>query len=493
MSLKALSVVSEAYPLVKTGGLADVAGALPGALKPYDVAVTTLMPGYKKVMKALQNGQVLHTYPDLLGAEAKLIAGTAGGLYVIVLDAPELYGRDGGPYLDPTTGKDWPDNWLRFGALGRAAADLAEGRAGELGVDIVHGHDWQGALASAYLHYDGSGVPSIVTIHNIAFPGWFPIETFSRLGLPERAYSIEGVEYFGGVGFLKAGLHTADAITTVSPTYAEEIRTKQFGMGLEGLIKTRQDRVFGIVNGIDTNVWNPASDPNLVTQYDTRTLHLRRQNRRAVEKAFGLAEAFGPIFAVVSRLTTQKGMNVLAGLTDELVAMGGRLALLGSGDTKLETQFIAASNKHRGKIGVTIGYDEALSHLMQGGADAILIPSRFEPCGLTQLYGLRYGCVPVAANTGGLADTIIDANVAAVNAGVATGFLFNGVTPESLTTALHHTIARYANRKIWKSLQEQGMRADCSWAKSGRQYADLYRRFAKANGHGEAASAVHSI
>jgi starch synthase len=479
MSLRALSVVSEAYPLVKTGGLADVAGALPAALKPYDVAVTTLLPGYKPVLKALSRSTVLHSYADLLGCEAKLIAGTAGGLDLIVLDAPELFGRGGGPYLDPSTGKDWPDNWMRFGALGRAAADLAEGKIGDITFDIVHCHDWQGAPTAAYLRYDGASVPTIVTIHNIAFPGWFPPETFSYLGLPQRAFSIEGVEYFGGVGFLKAGLHTADAITTVSPTYAEEIRTEEFGMGLEGLIKARGDRVFGIVNGIDTAVWNPASDPNLVQQYDTRTLHLRRQNRRAVEKAFGLTEAFGPIFCVISRLTTQKGMDVLASLTDDLVAMGGRLALLGSGDTKLETAFIAASNKHRGKIGVTIGYDEALSHLMQGGADAILIPSRFEPCGLTQLYGLRYGCVPVAACTGGLADTIIDANEAAVNAGVATGFLFNGVTRQNLTMAIAHTIARYADRKVWKGLQEQGMRADFSWARSGRQYADLYRRFAK--------------
>jgi glycogen/starch synthases, ADP-glucose type len=490
MSLRALSVVSEAYPLIKTGGLADVAGALPAALKPYDVAVTTLLPGYNKVMQALSRGETIHHYTDLLGAEARLIAGTAGGLDVIVLDAPELYARDGGPYLDPSTGKDWPDNWIRYGALGRAAADLAEGKAGDGGFDLVHGHDWQGALAPAYLRYDGSAVPSIITIHNIAFPGWFAPETFSHLGLPQRAYSIEGVEYFGGVGFLKAGLHTADAITTVSPTYAEEIRTKEFGMGLEGLIRARGDRVFGIVNGIDTGVWNPASDPNLIQQYDARSLHLRRQNRRAVEKAFGLTDAFGPIFCVVSRLTTQKGMDVLAALTDDLVAMGGRLALLGAGDTKLETAFIAASNKHRGKIGVTIGYDEALSHLMQGGADAILIPSRFEPCGLTQLYGLRYGCVPVAANTGGLADTIIDANEAAVNANVATGFLFHEVTRESLTSALAHTIARYANRKVWKSLQEQGMRADYSWARSGRQYADLYRRFAKA---GSTQAAVRTI
>jgi starch synthase len=482
MSTRVLSVVSEAYPLVKTGGLGDVAGALPAALAPHDVQVTTLLPGYRPVMKQLQNGRVLHRYKDLLGTEARLIAGTAAGLDLIVLDAPELYTRDGGPYTD-AYGKDWPDNALRFGALGRAAADLAEGKDVDPVCDLVHAHDWQGAMAAAYLRYDGSSVPSIITIHNIAFPGWFPRECFAPLKLPQSAYSMEGVEYYGGVGFLKAGLHTADAITTVSPTYAEEIRMPEFGMGLEGLVSARQDRVFGIVNGIDTAVWNPASDGNLAAPYDARSLHLRRQNRRAIEKAFGLNEAYGPLFCVISRLTTQKGMDILATLTDDLVAMGGRLALLGSGDAKIETAFIAASNKHRGKIGVTIGYDEALSHLLQGGADAILIPSRFEPCGLTQLYGLRYGCVPVATRTGGLADTIIDANEAAVTSGVATGFLFNGISPEALTWALKHAITRFTDRKAWKAMQEQGMKADFSWKRSGRQYADLYRRFVKTPAH----------
>lgn len=478
MSIRALSVVSEAYPLVKTGGLADVAGALPSALAPHDVHVTTLLPGYRPVLKALQGQEVVHRYRDLLGSEATLIAGKAAGLDVIVLDAPDLYDRDGGPYGDHF-GKDWPDNWMRFAALCRAGADLAEGKHGDTSFDLVHGHDWQGAMAPAFLRYDGSEVPSVITIHNIAFPGWFPAEVFPVLKLPRKSFAIEGVEYYGGVGFLKAGLHTADAITTVSPTYAEEIRTSEFGMGLEGLITARSDRVFGIVNGIDTNVWNPATDTHLASQYDPRTLHLRRQNRRAVEKIFGLDESAGPLFCVVSRLTTQKGMDVLAALQDDLVGMGGKLALLGSGDPKLETVFIAASNKHRGKIGVTIGYDEALSHLLQGGADAILIPSRFEPCGLTQLYGLRYGCIPVGARTGGLADTIIDANEAAVTSGVATGFLFDGVTPESLKRALLHAITRFADRKAWKAMQEQGMKADYSWKRSGRQYADLYRRFVK--------------
>ena len=478
MSLRALSVVSEAYPLIKTGGLGDVAGALPAALAPNDVAMTTLIPGYPAVMAALKEGTVLHSYTDLFGTEARLVAGTAKGLDVIVLDAPAFYTRGGGPYGDKD-GRDWPDNGQRFGALSRAAADLAEGKAGGPAFDVLHAHDWQTALAAAYMHYDGASIPSVVTVHNIAFPGWFPATIFPQLGLPDQAFQVEGVEYYGGVGFLKAGLHTADAITTVSPTYAEEIREPHFGMGLEGLILKRRDRVFGIVNGIDTAVWNPAEDPYLAAHYERRSLHLRRQNRAAIEETFGLAESFGPLFCVVSRLTTQKGMDVLATMTDELVGMGGRLALIGTGDHGIEAAFNEAAMRHPGKIGVKIGYDEQLSHLLQGGSDAILIPSRFEPCGLTQLYGLRYGCVPIAADTGGLADTIIDANSAALAAGVATGFLFNDVSKDSLIRSITHATNSFADRRAWRSIQEQGMRADFSWKRSGRQYADLYRRFAK--------------
>jgi starch synthase len=476
MTTSVLSVVPEAYPLVKTGGLGDVAGALPAALAPHGVRLTTLIPGYPAVMKALEKRTVLRPMHDLLGVQARLVAGTAAGLDLIVLDAPELFLRDGGPYCD-ATGRDWPDNWLRFAALGRAAADLAKDAA--QGFDLVHAHDWQAAITAAYLRYDHSPVPSIVTVHNIAFPGWFPAEVFRELGLPRTAFAMEGVEYYGGVSYLKAGLWAADAISTVSPTYADEIRTPEYGMGFEGLITTRRDRLFGIVNGIDTAVWNPATDANLSSPYDARTLHQRKANKRAIEIAFGLAEGGGPIFCVVSRLTTQKGMDVLAAVADDLVKMGGRLALLGSGDAKLEAQFKAAAVRHAGKIGVKIGYDEVLSHRLQGGADAILIPSRFEPCGLTQLYGLRYGCVPVAARTGGLSDTIVDANEAALSMGAATGFLFDGVTPQGLARALRKAISVYADRKAWRSLQEQGMKADFSWTRSGANYADLYRRLVK--------------
>ena len=463
-----LSVASEAYPLVKTGGLADVVGALSAALAPHGIETTTLLPGYPSVVKSLGRAKAIRRWDDLLGTPARLLGGRIDGHPLLVLDAPDLFARDGGPYAD-ATGRDWDDNWRRFAALGRAAADLA----GQF--DLVHAHDWQGAMAPAYLRYDGAQVPSVLTIHNIAFQGRYDAAVFAGLGLPETAYALDGVEYYGGVGLLKAGLASADAITTVSPSYAEEIRHGEFGMGLEGLIEARRDRVSGIVNGIDPAVWSPETDAALPARYTARTLSRRRTNKRAVEQAFGLDGDDGPIFVVVSRLTWQKGMDVLAGQLDAMVAMGGRLALLGSGDAALEQAFRAASNRHPGRIGVRIGYDEALSHLLQGGGDAILIPSRFEPCGLTQLYGLAYGCVPVVARTGGLADTVIDANEAAVAAGVATGIQFAAVTPDGLSQALRRTMALYAQPDPWSTMQKQGMRADFSWTQSGARYAELYR------------------
>ncbi|MFV0622989.1 glycogen synthase GlgA [Sphingomonas sp. ac-8] len=473
--IRALSVASEAYPLVKTGGLADVVGALPDALAPHGVATTTLLPGYAAVLAHVGEARVVHRWGDLLGVEARLLAGTLGDRPLLVLDAPRLFARDGGPYAD-ARGRDWPDNWRRFAALSRAAAEVARGAAGDRAFDLLHAHDWQAGLAPAYLRFapEPHRVKSVATIHNIAFQGSFDAGVFGELGLPPHAWGIEGVEYYGNLGLLKAGLWAADAITTVSPTYAGEIRRPAFGMGLEGLISSRGARVTGILNGIDPAVWNPATDPLLAAPYTADSLDARRANTRAVEQRFGLSGE-GPIFTVVSRLTWQKGMDVLAGLLDELVAMGGRLAMLGSGDAALEQAFRAAAERHPGRIGVQIGYDEPLSHLLQGGADAILIPSRFEPCGLTQLYGLAYGCVPVVARTGGLADTVIDANVAALDAGVATGVQFDGVTPDALRGAIARTVALYRDRDRWRQIQGRGMAANFSWRNSGAKYAALYR------------------
>jgi starch synthase len=476
MSLSVLSVASEAVPLIKTGGLADVAGALPEAVAPHGVAMTTMLPGYPSVMKSMGRANAVHHYDALLGEPARLLAGKISGQPLLVLDAPGFFARDGGPYGD-TSGKDWPDNGRRFAALSRAAADVAGGIVKGKRFDLLHAHDWQAAMAPAYLRLAPAGkqsVPSVMTIHNMAFQGNFAPELFQALGLPKAAWSMNGVEYHGGVGFLKAGLEAASAITTVSPSYAEEIRLAEFGMGLEGLISSRGDRVSGIVNGIDMAVWDPATDPALAQTFTARTLAKRAGNKRALEKLFGLDSEDGPLFTVITRLTWQKGMDVLIEVLDHLVGIGGRLALLGSGDAALEAAFHAAATRHPGRIGIRTGYDEALSHLMQGGGDAILVPSRFEPCGLTQLYGLRYGCVPVVARTGGLADTVVDANLAALAGGVATGIQFTGVHYQGLAGAINRAVTLYRQPATWQAIQRNGMKADFSWARSGKAYADLY-------------------
>lgn len=475
--MRVLSVASEAVPFVKTGGLADVAGALPGALAPHGVAVSTLIPGYRDVIAQLgKRPRTAHKWADLFGGSARLLVRDD----LLVLDAPHLFDRAGRPYGDDA-GDDWPDNWRRFAAFGRAAADVVGGAAKGLRFDLLHAHDWQSGLAPAYLRFapfkpTASALPSVMTIHNMAFQGYFSGDVFKQLGLPAEAWAMNGVEYHGGVGLLKAGLESAAAITTVSPTYAREIRQPAFGMGLDGLIRSRGDTVHGIVNGIDTAIWDPATDPAITAPYTAQTLAARAANRAALAQEFGLDAGDGPVFIVVSRLTWQKGMDVLLDALDHLVWLGGRLALLGTGDSALEAGFHMAAARYPGRIGVRIGYDEALSHRMQAGGDAILVPSRFEPCGLTQLYALRYGCVPVVARTGGLADTVIDANVAALAIGAATGVQFDGVTAPALKEALDRTLALWHSPADWAAIQRAGMAQDFSWARSGAAYAALYRQ-----------------
>jgi starch synthase len=317
-----------------------------------------------------------------------------------------------------------------------------------------------------------------MTIHNMAFQGWFDPRIFGSLGLPASAWSIDGVETYGGVGFLKSGLQLADRITTVSPTYAREIVRPEFGMGLEGLVALRGDRVRGIVNGIDTAEWSPETDKALAARYSARTLGKRKANKRALEAYFGLDEEDGPLFIMVSRLTWQKGADLIPEILDHLVGNGGRLALLGSGDPALVAALQDGAARHPGRVGVQFGYSEPLSHRMQGGGDAILVPSRFEPCGLTQLYGLAYGCVPVVARTGGLADTVIDANPAALASGVATGIQFDGANYHGLAAAISRTIALYRQPAVWQRMQRNGMAADFSWSRSGAEYAAIYSQLA---------------
>jgi starch synthase len=473
--MQVLSVTPEIFPLIKTGGLADVTGALPIALADKGVTMRTLIPGFPTVMGAFRKKKAVHQYALLQGGKASVHAVQLDGLDLFVLDAPHLFDRPGGPYGN-ATGVDWPDNWRRFAALSQVGGDIAGGAISGYQPDIVHAHDWQSAMTLAYMRYGKAvGTPSMMTVHNLAFQGQFGAGIFGELGLPAAAMALDGVEYYGGVGFLKAGLQAAWAITTVSPTYAQEIRSPEFGMGLDGLINMRAIDLHGIVNGIDIDIWNPATDKHLVSSYTAKTLKARAPNRAAVEERFNLDRDDSPIVCVVSRLTWQKGMDILATVVDGIVATGARLAILGSGDAGLEGALLAAAARHRGRIGVVVGYDEGLSHTMQGGCDAIVIPSRFEPCGLTQLYGLRYGCVPVVARTGGLADTVIDANEAAISAGVATGFQFAPANAGALLYAMRRVVDAHANPAVWASIQRQGMKADVSWDKSAEKYVKLYR------------------
>ncbi|MER9577488.1 glycogen synthase GlgA [Mesorhizobium sp. M0189] len=473
--MQVLSVAPEIFPLVKTGGLADVTGALPVALAGNGVNMRTLVPGYPQVMGAFRKKKAVQQYPLLQGGKASVHAVQIAGLDLFVLDAPHLFDRPGGPYGN-AAGADWPDNWRRFAALSQVGGDIAAGAISGYLPDIVHAHDWQSAMTLAYMRYGKAvGTPSMITVHNLAFQGQFGAGIFGELGLPAAAMALDGVEYYGGVGFLKAGLQAAWAITTVSPTYAQEIRLPEFGMGLDGLINMRSVDLHGIVNGIDTEIWNPETDTHLVSNYTAKTLKARMPNKAAVEDRFSLDRDDSPIVCVVSRLTWQKGTDILAAAVDGIVAAGARLAILGSGDAGLEGALLAAAARHRGRIGVVVGYDEGLSHTMQGGCDAIIIPSRFEPCGLTQLYGLRYGCVPVVARTGGLADTVIDANEAAISAGVATGFQFAPPIAGALLHAIRRLVEAHANPAVWASMQRQGMKADVSWDKSAEKYVQLYR------------------
>ncbi|MDQ0456258.1 glycogen synthase GlgA [Rhizobium paknamense] len=473
--MKVLSVASEVYPLIKTGGLADVAGALPISLDKLKVETRTLLPGYSRVLAALDRVEPVLDFADLLGEQARLLSARHAGLDLLVLECPALYERDGGPYLGPD-GKDYPDNWKRFGALSLAGARIAQGLIPGWKPDLVHVHDWQAALVPVFMRYAlEPEIPSLITIHNIAFQGHFGPDVVAALGLPPHAFG-EALEYYGGTSFLKGGLVTAHALSTVSPSYAEEILTPEFGMGLEGVIASRADALYGIVNGIDTDVWNPATDKDIAGTYAPATLKKRAANRLKLQEHFGLEQDGRPIFSIISRLTWQKGMDVLAEVADDLVADGGSLVILGSGDAELETALQAAVSRHPGRIGMQIGYNEPLSHLMQAGADAIVIPSRFEPCGLTQLYGLRYGCVPVVARTGGLNDTIIDANEAALGGAAATGIQFTSVSRQGLRQALRRAIRLFHDTKTWQQIQKQGMKTDVSWSLSARRYVDLYNR-----------------
>ena len=480
--MKVLFVASECAPLVKTGGLADVVGALPKALAAAGLEVRILLPGYREVMAwlARQAEQPVEvaTFGDLFGQAGRVLAIRGAGLDVLVLDAPGYFDRDGPIYVG-FDGDDWPDNPFRFGSLAWVAAAIAQnGLSDGWGPDLIHAHDWQTGLIPIFLEQQGvAQVPVVFTIHNILYQGRFPAASRQGLDLPEAGFTSEGYEFYGQINFMKAALVGASAVTTVSPTYARELESPAFGNGLEGVLAARAadgDPLVGILNGIDPEVWDPASDP-AVAPFDVKHLAARATGKQALTAEFGLKlDRTAPLFGVVSRLTDQKGLDLLLAEVPRLVAAGGGLVLLGSGDATLEAAFQKAAAEYPDRIGVRIGYDEGLAHRIYAGADVIAVPSRFEPCGLTQMYAMRYGALPLVARTGGLADSVIDANDAALRAGVATGFQMEPDSQAAFGSALERVFALYRDRKAWRGMQRNAMRHPVGWDKAAGAYVDLY-------------------
>ncbi|WP_441886379.1 glycogen synthase GlgA [Microbacterium gubbeenense] len=462
---RVLSVASECAPFIKTGGLADVVGALPGALDPLGWSSRVLMPAYPAVLEKVGRSRRLWRDPDLFGGPAVVRAATIDGVSVLLLDAPHLFDRPGGPYI--VDGHDHADNHVRFAALSWAAARIAiEGLSDRWRPDLVHAHDWQAGLAPSYLKYAGSRVPSIMTIHNIAFQGIFAADQLDRLRLPAWDFTPDALEYHAHGSALKAGLVHASRVTTVSRTYASELATPEFGFGLEGVVASRRDRgeLHGILNGIDTAVWNPETDPH-IRPYSAASLAGKADARRALLHEFGLADPAGPLAVVVTRLSHQKGIDMLLEALPRFVESGGAVAVLGSGDHHDERALGELAARYPASVGVGIGYDEPLSHRMYAGGDLVLVPSRFEPCGLTQMYGLTYGALPLVASTGGLRDTVADGE---------TGFVFDDISAAGLAGALDRALATWADQPAWKRMQAAGMASRVDWAASAAKYASLF-------------------
>lgn len=461
---RVLSITSECVPLVKTGGLADVAGALPGALAAHGVEMRTLLPGYRPVLAAQSKAKPVFDIHDLFGAPAQVRRGMLGKTVLYILDAPHLFDRDGTPYLSPG-GHDWADNPMRFAALSLVGAMIAAHGIEDWLPEVLHLHDWQAGLTPVYLRELGAAerVKVLMTIHNVAFQGCVPADQIKTLGLPPEGFTASGYEYWGQISALKAGIVGATKVSTVSPSYARELMQGEFGMGMEGVLASRGADFVGILNGVDEEAWSPPyAAPKGKAAY-----------KAALREEMGLPESDGPLCVVISRLTGQKGFDLLLEALPTLLEGGGQLALLGSGEAWFESAFREAAERSR-HVAVRIGYDEDFAHRLMEGGDAILVPSRFEPCGLTQLYGLRYGTLPLVSLTGGLADTVIDANAAALARGVATGVQFYPVTTEALTQALIRLCNFYRQPKVWQKMMRNAMAQPVGWDASAKAYAALF-------------------
>ncbi|OUL99782.1 glycogen synthase GlgA [Variovorax sp. JS1663] len=481
--MKILQVSAELFPLLKTGGLADVAGALPRALLAAGQDVRVLLPGFPAIRDGVADAVQVAELEAPWGERARLRLGrigTEGGpdLRAYWIDAPWLYDRPGNPYEDAQR-QPYQDNHRRFALLGFAAARIAHGLDPGWQPQVLHAHDWHAALAPAYMAFSPRRGPqrvgSVFTVHNLAYQGLFAPWHFADLGLPAAAWGIDGLEYHGQLSFMKGGLGFADRITTVSPTYAREIQTPEQGCGLDGLLRRRAGVLSGILNGVDDQVWNPATDALLPHPFEPGQLAGKMRCKAALQTQLGLApEALAPLFVVVSRLTEQKGLHLVLGGLDALLAQGGQLALLGSGDAWLEQAFRERAAAAPRSVSVTLGYNEPLAHRLFGAGDVTLVPSLFEPCGLTQMYGLKYGSLPLVHRVGGLADTVVDATLEDMADGRATGFCFETFDAEGFARALRRAFALYRRPADWDAVRASAMGRPADWRGAAARYLDIY-------------------
>lgn len=487
--MKTLYVCTELYPLLKTGGLADVGAALPAALQAEGCDVRMLLPAFAGIAAGVQVDGPALPLPQTGGPAVAhalrpapvLLPGrvTATGQRVYLLDAPALYQRPGGPYLD-AGGHEWHDNAARFALLCWAAAALGCGGDASWQPDVVHAHDWHAGLVPVYLQLLAGAKPrpaTVFTVHNLAYQGVFPAATLSELGLPQALFRMDGVEFHGMLSFMKAGLQFADAITTVSPRYAREIMTPEQGCGLDGVLRYRADRVSGILNGVDYAVWNPATDPLIDAHFEHDRMTGKAFAKQALQRELGLeARPDALLFSAVTRLSEQKGLHLVPAVLDALVAGGGQLVVLGSGDADIEDALRRATARHPGQAVLRVGYDETLAHRIMAAADVVLVPSRFEPCGLTQLYGLRYGALPLVHAVGGLADTVTDCTLEALADGTACGFVFHDFTVDGLGAALRRAFALHRRPADWAAVQRHAMQLRFDWRDAARTYCRLYQQ-----------------
>jgi starch synthase len=474
-----LFVTSEAFPLAKTGGLADVCGALPAALARLGADLRIMLPGYPQALDLALDKRVLCDVTNFGGGETcRLIGGRMpdSGCRVILFDCPALFRRDGGLYQD-SSGEDWPDNHRRYAAFSRAAAAIAMGQSPlPWRPAVVHANDWHVGLLPAYLHFHSGPRPrTVFTAHNLAFQGNFPIEVFSTLGLPDAALSADGLEFYGKVSFLKSGLRYSDRLTTVSPNYAREILSPEHGCGMDGLLRSRAADLVGILNGVDYSVWDPAIDRALTSFYDADDLSGKAACKTALRIETGLSnDEQAPLLIYVNRLTRQKMADVVLQALPRVVANGAQMIIHGQGDHDLEQGFAEMAKRHPGTVTVEVGYRESLAHRMNAGADLSLTPSRFEPCGLTTMYAMRYGALPVTRAVGGLADTVQDADAGPEATPEGTGFLFADATLSDCQVCIERALEWYREKDAWRRVQRRAMKRDFGWDRSAHRYLRLY-------------------